>query len=211
MTFRHLLRRCRAECGAASVEAVLVAPMLFVASCELVDLFLGFRMNGLSYRAAYSVADSVSRIGETARLDEDQLDDLHDLFRFILKSDGDTGILVTVVAQDTDPVTGDPVTWIKFSEGVGTGLTGYTVGTSDIDEIEDHIPLLGRADEVIIIETFAQWEPAYLDVGTRDFHETVVARPRFTQSVDWNDGTGGASGGDDGTHDDGTGGGIPDV
>ena len=211
MTLRKALAFLRPDLGAASVEAVIVAPMLFVAGCELTDLFLGFRMNGLSYRGAYAVADAVSRIGDEARLDQEQIDDLHDLYRFLIKSDGTTSIRVTVVAQDTHPVSGEPVTWIKFSEVAGTEFTGYRVGTADIPKIRDQIPLLGRADEVIITETFAQWEPAYIDIGTRDFHEVVVARPRFTQSVDWDDGSGTVLGEGGGPHDDDPGGTIPDA
>ena len=203
--FGKAIRFLRPDLGAASVEAVLVAPMLFVAGCEMVDVFIGFRMNGLSYRAAYAVADSVSRIGEDERLDQGQLDDLHDLFRFLVKSDGLTSIRVTVVALDTDEVTGKPYTWIKRSEVAGPQFSRVT----KLKEIQDHIPLLGLADEVIITETFAQWEPAYIDIGTRDFHETIVARPRFTQSVEWDDGVSDPVGEGGGTHDDGAGDATP--
>ena len=200
MNLRKMTRFLRKEDGTSAIEAVLVAPMLFVASCELVDLFLGFRMTGLSYRAAYSVADSVSRIGETAELDQAQLDDLHDLFKFLVKSDGDTAIRITIVERVTDSETGASRIQIKGSERSPTSIARVT----DLEEIADHLPILGLADEVIITETFSSWEPAYIDIGTRDFHETIVSRPRFTQNVEWNDGSGTDVGWGGGNHDDGS-------
>lgn len=190
MNFVKALSLFRKEAGAASVEIVLLAPMLFLAGCQLVDLFLGFRANGLNYRAAYAVADSVSRIGQHEQLDRAQLEDLHDLFQFIVKSDGDTAIRVTVVKLESDPVTGQPELNIKFSEAEPQSFGRVT----SIDEIRNRIPIMGLSDEVIITQTHSEWEPVYIDIGTRNYNELIVSRPRFTQTVTFDDGGGGGVG-----------------
>ena len=172
----------RRETGTASLEAVLVAPMLFVASCELTDLFLGFRMNGLSYRAAYSVADALARTDSTG-ISQDELDDLYELFQFLLREDPESGLRVSVVALELDPETGAPEEVLKFSHVAGPAFEPLT----DTAPIAARIPTLGLGDEVIVTETFAHWEPLYLDVGTRTFHEAIVTRPRFVTQVLWDE------------------------
>lgn len=105
---RHRLRRfLRQTDGGITLEAILYMPpilMLFLLSLVLFD---GFRTNNLSQKAAYAIADAISR--ETVPLDDQYLNGMENVYTEIV---GQTGrAMASALPSSAGAIPKMPTSW----------------------------------------------------------------------------------------------------
>lgn len=202
MTLPFAKRFSDKEDGAVSVEAVLVFPILVWAITATFVFFDAFKTLHISQKATYAVADMMSR--ETTAVDDDYLTTMHELFAYLSKDQEDASAIRFSVVQRGLDADGNEETTLVWSEGVG-GAEGLT----NIETIEDRIPLMMIGDQLVVVETEHEWAPAFaVGLASYRFREVSISRPRFSPQLCFDDGvdvtcgaTGGGGGGGAGSSD----------
>ena len=189
MTFNILRRFRTSEKGSLSVETVLAVPMLAWAIMATFVFWDGFKTLNVSQKATYTIADLLSR--ETQTVDADYLLGMHEVYDYLANAAGDNAIRVTVVELFEDSA-GNEFPDLVWSQGVG-GIAGYT----DIDTLEDRLPILSLGEQIIIVESEQDWSPAFsVGLGTLyRFRDVAISRPRFAPEVVWDASSGSPIGG----------------
>ena len=181
MRLRNPFRFARSEHGGMSVEAVIVAPMLIWAVAVTFVAWDGFKTMNLSARAAYTVADALSR--ETDAVDANYLTAMLETYGYLVGGDRPSALRVTVVQMFEDPDTKAKELQFVWSEGVG-GIEGYT----NVDPIRNRVPIMAPGDQMIIVEAELTWSPDFrVGVGDVRLNEVALSRPRFSGQLVWQD------------------------
>ena len=175
---RSLLRRFAEDCrGSVSVEFLLMVPLLFWTYMACYVYFDGFRQSDLNLKAAYAIADMISR--ETTAVNPDYIDSMEKVLRLMTRAETPLKLRVTVVRWDGT----DNRYYVYWSEN-----RGYDAPRTDADmaALASRLPVMPDGEYVILIETKASYEPPF-DVGikTTDLDNFVFTRPRFGPKVDW--------------------------
>ncbi len=181
---RTLTRRALRDTGGTlSVELVLVLPMLtlwFAASFIFFDVF---RVSYVNDKAAYTVADLISR--QMTAIDADDIDGMNKIFDFLIDDRGLTWIRVSSVQY----IKGDPsigvddqylVEWSSATRGHQefgpTGMTEY--------DLVKYIPIMGNLETVILTETFTRYIPPLEGfIPEQNMSTFIVTRPRFVPRI----------------------------
>lgn len=186
--FRTLIRQMRSFAtdtrGTMTVEAALMLPMLCFFYVGTFVWFDAFRSQNTNLKAAYTIADMVSREQEVG---PNYLNGLNTVFDYLTFSNHPTYVRVTSVvcrsdcddegARDLD------VCWSWATPG-RAALTETTFA-----EFEDRIPLMPSGDTVMFTETFMAYEPPFnVGIGPQRFENVVVTRPRFSPEIEFADG-----------------------
>ena len=162
----------------ATVEFVVATPMLFWALAACYVYFEGFRQSSINLKAAYTISDMISR--ETAAINDDYLDSIYALHRFLTRATSETTLRVSVVRWDED----DNRFYEDWSETRGA-VDPMT--TSEVLSLTDKLPVMPDAERVILVETTNTFIPVFDNVGlsTVSLDNFVFTRPRFAPQVAW--------------------------
>ena len=160
-----------------SVETTLIMPLLtwwYVGSFVYFD---AFRQQNVNLKAAYSVADMISR--EKNTLTQGYLDGLNKVFDYLTAADKPTWIRVTTIGWDEDTK--------KFTLGPSHTTKGKPAHTPvTLNAMADRIPAMLEGDSAFIVETNATYEPFFnVGLGARWFTTFIVTRPRSVPCVSW--------------------------
>ncbi len=183
-SLRHFLRR---EDGTVSVEAVLMFPILAWCYMATFVYFDGFRAQSTTLKAAYTVADALSR--ETDPITPNYLSALYRLHLFLTTSDAPTRLRVTEIVynrygeddhDDNDHRGRFEVVWSQ-TKGNVTPMT-----TSTLKYFRDQIPTMPNGGKTIIVESWVDYSPIF-NVGLDDFtfENFIVTPPRFASQLCW--------------------------
>jgi len=184
-------RFARDEGASMSVEAALIAPLLFWGFLATYTYFDVFRVRNVSLKSNYAISDLLSR--EQQEVNADYIDGVAHLFRYLTHSDSSAWIRVSVVyCEDGCAVSGGENTgprtlaadWSHASDGIST------FSDQDInDNFDEIIPLMAAEERVIIVETSMPYDtpfaPELTGIGDRTFNDIVITRPRFSSKLCW--------------------------
>lgn len=154
-----------------SVETVLVMPLLtwwYVGSFVYFD---AFREQNVNLKAAYTVADMLSR--EETAIDMDYLNGLNKVFDYLTTTNKPTWVRVTSIYwSETEK---------KYKMSWSRATKSKAVHTeATINAKASRIPKLVDGDYVFIVETNAAYEPFFnVGLGARWFENFIVTRSRM--------------------------------
>lgn len=165
--------------GSVSVEFVIITPILFWVFMATYVFFDGYRQGAQNLKAAYAIADMISR--ETEAINDDYIDSMEAVLQLMTRVDTPLKLMVTVVRWDED----DNRYYVDWSESRDHGSERTN---STISDIADKLPVMPDNERVILVETEAIYVPAFdVGVGTRTLDNFVFTRPRFAPQVVWSD------------------------
>jgi hypothetical protein len=201
----YLLRKLRAfyeeTDGVVTLEAVIYAPMLLGLFMMMITLFDAFHTNNLSQKAAYAIADAISR--ETNPIDDDYIDGMESLYKLMTHTNAgngqEYGLRVSVISRS--PTSDDlEVDWSVIR---GTTFT-RAMQTSDVAGESGKYPDLHTEERLILVESTTKIdvpgglkgsEDREVSKATREprfsfddftMNAYVFSRPRFATKVCWN-------------------------
>lgn len=173
--FVRFLRDTRA---AVAFEAVIITPILawlFVGSFVFFD---AFRAYNSSIKAAFAVADVLSRQEDPIYATD--IEGMADVFQHITRDIEGTSIRVTQVRRRRNDYRID---WSYATDGTAR------LFNSNLPEIEEQLPIMARGDYIVIVETFLPYRPAFnVGLGQQEFTNFTVTRPRYAPRIEFNDG-----------------------
>ena len=174
---RHLRRFGRSARGSITIEAILVLPLWIWAYIATEQFFDAYRENAQNVRAAYTLADAVSR-----RLDAvgpDYIDGLHEVFDYITRAETDTWIRVTSVYWDSEDGRYRCL-WSYATEG-------HAAQTDDTIALQAaRLPRMVRGETVVVVETNMAYTPFFnVGLGQLWYRNFVPTRPRFASKVEY--------------------------
>ncbi len=160
--------------GTITIESLIVLPMYlswFILTFFLFDLY---RVAYHNEKAAYTIADLISRQGNAEPIDQDFVTGVHTVYDYMLQNRGDTWIRVTSFSYDG--INDEYVLHGSLGSGVGP------YGDGDLEALRDRLPLMGNAASFVLVETRSG--------GNRTFpgHDGVFntftpVRPRFVTAI----------------------------
>lgn len=181
MSPRFLLRALRGRLGdfgadsrgALTIEFVLIFPILIFWWIASVVFFDVFRVTTMNERAAYAVADMLSR--QTEEVDPAYLNGLNSVFGYLVDYSGRNGLRVTSVTYDED----DDEYSAQWSWGNAAKYPPLDSG--DVEAMRNRIPVMPDGETVVLVETFLEYTPLWDRVGIAEqtFTTFIVVRPRF--------------------------------
>ncbi len=179
-------RRCRARMrrfaredrGGLAVEAIAMLPLLLWAFLATYAFFDGYRMNNVNYRAAFTVADALSR--ETREINEAYMDSVYGMLQFLADGEHEMKLRVTNVRFNED----DDVYEVRWSSIRGNWEPLTNTG---LQELSSRIPELPGGNTVILVESRMVYEPIFRMglVEPVEMEAFIVTRPRFAPQLKW--------------------------
>ncbi|WP_126974670.1 TadE/TadG family type IV pilus assembly protein [Frigidibacter oleivorans] len=164
--------------GSITVEAALVLPLWIWGYAMSYQFFDAFREQSQNVRAAYTVSDMISR--ELNAIGPDYIDDLHDVFDYLTRSNHPTWMRVTSVYYDS--ATRKYKRYWSYS--TDSAYPAHTDAT--IENRKSSLPNLLAGETVVVVETGMQYEPIFnvgLDAGW--YYNFIPTRPRFASKVEY--------------------------
>lgn len=173
MLGRTRLGRLRGdERGSASVEAVVILPLLLWVYAAASGIFVGFQERDLSQKAAYTVADMFSR--HSAAVTDTEIDSAKSLFDYLIEPNEPTSLRVSSLGWDPD-LEAYEVLWSQTR-----GAHFDALATQDVSDWEDRLPDIVTGDGVILVETHTRFDPIMkIGMGEIDIDTFIFTRPRF--------------------------------
>ena len=206
----RFLRRFGGETrGSASVELVIVLPLLLWALAATAVFFDGFKARYKAEAAAQTVADILSR--ETQMFTPEYVDGLNEVFDFLADSSFPTRLRVSSLIWDS--VAGRPrLQWSYGTNGLAAlptdtfellqngdtasleALFGDDTSFSfagsamqaPVSDLASRIPPILPGESVLLVESFALWTPfSNVGMGQMRLSPVVAVRPRFAPWVNF--------------------------
>ncbi|MEM1236819.1 MAG: hypothetical protein AAGI10_07605 [Pseudomonadota bacterium] len=184
-TFKSPLKRLRAfihdQTGVASIEAVLLMPLLMWAYVGTYVIYDAYKKQLDGLRSTYAIADAISR--EEQGLNQTYLDSMLQLMNFMTSSPSGITQRVTIVCFDET----DEDYHLAWSRSTGPRDDTYPPHTDQTLNNNAHrLPDFPEGDQVILVETFMEYSPL-LNIGLDDqlFDYWIFTRPRFTNQITW--------------------------
>lgn len=177
---KRFFGRFRAEQrGSVAIEAVILVPVMVWAYLAMFTIFDSYRQYTTQQKAAYTVSDLISR--QITPVDAGLVDGLHSLFESLSRSVGETGLRVTVV-QFNLILQEYQVVWSRTRGGM-VGLS-----SEDVADWSDRLPVLVDGEQLVIVETSADFAPIF-DVGltAQTIRNFVFTRPRYAGQLCFDD------------------------
>lgn len=176
------LRRLRAfradDRGSIAVETIIIIPMLFWTFLALYASFHSYRVYAVNQKAAYTIADMVSR--ETDPLDDAYLDGARSLLRYMTNARlDDVSVRVTIVYYDDTDQT------YKFDWSQQRGSV-MPVTATEVAAWQARLPQLPDQERIIVVETYQDYDPPF-DTGLvdRNVANFIFTKPRYAPQVLW--------------------------
>jgi hypothetical protein len=175
---RRIAARLRiGETGSLSVEAVLAIPFLLWTILGLFTLTDAFRAIHANTLSTYSLSDMLSR--QTEYVTAADIEGLNALHEIVSRADGPTALRASVVYFDGNESRYE-VAW-SYATGERAALTDATLA-----EVEASIPTLGDGEAVVLVETWAPYDPLVdFLISDLEISDVVATRPRFAPTVAW--------------------------
>ncbi|GGL72819.1 TadE/TadG family type IV pilus assembly protein [Wenxinia marina] len=165
--------------GTITVEMLLTLPIVLWAYLGTFVFFDAYNAQAVNVRTSYTLGDALSR--ETGFVTPRYMDSLYELQRFLVQTDENVALRITVVRYE---LTRDRhrVVW---SQVRGPGIA--PLQNQDIADFYDRIPRTVNEGQMIMVETWVDYAPAF-GVGIEDFtfEDISLTRPRFSGQVCWN-------------------------
>jgi hypothetical protein len=172
----------RSQTGAITSEAVIVLPTVIWAVMATFVFFDAFRVKTFSQKAAYTVADALSR--QTDPVDEDYIRGINRLHDILARTRNPTAMRVSSIGRHPSGE-GYEVIWSVPPEG-RAALTSTFVNTTLSDGLPDFPP----GDTIIYVETQIDYLPLFrVGLPFMNFRQAVSTRPRFAPQIPFDDGT----------------------
>lgn len=163
--------------GSMPVEGVIASTWLiwwYIASFQFFD---AYRQKNINLKAAYTIADMVSRVQPDGAVDSDYIEGLNTLFDYLTFSRRPTWVRVSSVIWDDENERYE-IAW-SYATGDAGGQTDDT-----IQDDAPRIPLMPAGDSVILVETNMAYEPIFnIGLDARWYTTFITTRPRFTSCV----------------------------
>lgn len=195
---RALARFRSDESATLSVELVLVLPLLSFWLATSFLFFDVFRVNMVNEKAAYTIADMISRQNQ---VDANFIEGTNNIFDFLINRRGATWLRATSVKYNAaDAAAGTPANHEVMWSIATRGREEFdTAKFNDLD-LDDLIPIMDDQETVIVTETvtiyLAPFSATFI-AGTPDddpvwgaeapgvfqFNTFIVTRPRFVQQI----------------------------
>lgn len=192
-SLRHRSARLRDdETGSMAIEGVLSVLLLMGWLLVAVQFFDGYRVKAMNTKAAYTIADLISREKDT--VGPSYVAEMKKVFDYVTDARGDSWIRVTGVEWSATNKRFE----VLFSKATG-GRQDYT--TAALQSEARRIPTMPAGDMAVIVETSMNFDPLFgignraLEMGGKTtsiglnsgiwMSNFVVTRPRGPHT-DWN-------------------------
>jgi hypothetical protein len=199
---RSFDRYIKDEDGTVLVEFLILLPLLIWAMIAIFVYWDVFRTQSSAQKAAYSLADVISR--QQKPLTPSFVDGMQDLFEFLMLSNSQSGqIRITSFIFDNGPdnkdLTGDDKYELVFSVSP-KGKIDTLLTAPDLLLLKDRIPEMSDRDTAVLVETTLEYTPAFdvglggtelnrfTGLGGQTFSEFIVTRPRIKPIICLKDG-----------------------
>jgi hypothetical protein len=194
---RSFYRYVKDEDGTVLVEFLILLPLLIWASIAIFVYWDVFRTQSTAQKAAYSLADVISR--QQVLLSTSFVDGMQDLFEFLMLSNSQEGkIRITSIifddgANPAPTATADDKYELIFSVSPKGQVPPLT--EAQLQPLKDMIPVMSDRDSVVIVETSVKFTPAFdvglggpllqrfTGLGGQEFSEFIVTRPRLIPRI----------------------------
>ena len=175
---KYFRKFAKSENGTLSMEAVICFPLLlwaFVATFVFFDIFYARNVN---MKAAYTIADALSR--ESEAVNDAYMGGMEDMLTFLIKGQHQSRMRITTVVYDQVHDEFE----VEWSYASDDGWSQHTSQT--LLDYWDQIPPLAKGDTAIIVETEIAYMPM-MNVGIPPLtmSDFVVTRPRFGPQLVW--------------------------
>ena len=171
------LRLTREERGSMPVEGLLASTWLiwwYIASFQFFD---AYRQKNVNLKAAYTIADLISRTQPDDAIDANYIEGMNTLFDYLTFSRRQTWVRVSSVIWD-DVDDRYEIAW-SYATGPVGGQTNATIQND-----ATRIPVMPVGDSVILVETNMAYEPIFnIGLNAQWYRTFITTRPRFTACV----------------------------
>lgn len=168
------------EQGSLAVETVLIIPILFWAYLSMFSIFDAYRQHAINQKAAYTIADIVSR--ETTPLDSDYMDGTRKIVAYLTANlQSNVAVRVTSVKYDGE----NNVYERDWSEARGWR---DALSADDVTQLYEYLPTMPDNEHITVVETFVKYDPPFATgLQEREIKNFVFTRPRYAPRVLWSD------------------------
>ncbi|WP_171099961.1 MULTISPECIES: TadE/TadG family type IV pilus assembly protein [unclassified Ruegeria] len=176
--FFKRFRRC--EDGGITIEAVLMVPLLFWSMFASFTFFDGYRQSGRNLKAAYALADVVSR--ERSEVNTAYFTNLHAVFENMVSQRTDSSIRITYLIYQQ---TGDQLD-LEWSCVRGAVYQGKEWSQANIQGMKASLPVMPDKGRMIVVETTNTYiRPFKLGFGADFFQmdNIVFTHPRVFDQI----------------------------
>lgn len=185
--FRRSIRSfAKDESGVLLAEFLLLLPMMIWGFLALFVYWDVYRTINVSQKAAYSIADLLSR---QVVVTTNFVDGLQEVLAFLTPGAQESRMRITSMEFDEGTVIqaawdADDTYVLLFSRSPGDAVTAHTQAT--IQTLNPLIPEMDDLDSVVIVETWVDYTPSF-DIGVlafgpgladQSFSQFIVTRPR---------------------------------
>lgn len=169
---RFLNRFRKGEDGTVMTEALITLPLLIWAFMAMFVYWDAFRSVNVSQKAAYNIADLLSR---QSTVDNRFLDGMQSLLTYMTPPEQNARIRMTSVQYNED----EDRFIVLWSRSPGNAMPALNDTTIQSPAITERIPVMSDGHSVLIIETALDYDPPF-DAGITPqvMEEFVVTRPR---------------------------------
>jgi hypothetical protein len=171
------------ERGIITTEAVVILPLIIWAFAATFVFFDALRLSTNTQKAAYTVADALSRRTEPVTVT--YITGLNDLNRILARTRNPTQIRVSSIGfeEEEDRYI---VIWSIPTGGQAPLLN------EDIDDLglTGRLPDFPEGETVVLVESVVDYTPPFnFGLGEQTFRQSIVTRPRFAPQVVLDDGS----------------------
>ena len=180
----------RDDRGAMESEGILASTFLIWWYISSFQYFDAFKQKNINLKAAYTIADMVSR--ETgpasgdisaAPINQTYINVMNTIFDYLTYTRKPTYVRVSSVYFDDN----DNKLRIDWSATSGTGHQVLT--TPLLQNFAGSVPVMVNGDTVILVETFMAYEPIFsIGINAQVYKTFITTSPRFSSCVPWNTG-----------------------
>lgn len=165
--------------GSVTVESVFFLPILIWVVLLTFVLYDVFRNENTNAKAAYAVADVLSR--QVQPVDAAYLDGLGQVYARLARARHPTFLRTSSVDFDVDA----NAYRLRWSYGTN-GAEPLTA--ERLQQIAHRLPVLSPGETVILVETMLDYEPPLdFGIGQRRLSHIIPTRPRFAPRLLFND------------------------
>lgn len=179
----------RQEAGTITVETLLILPLVLWAFLATFVFFDAFSAKTTAERAAYTVSDAIGRQQNTP-LTAEEIDGFNEVFAYLARNQPETRLRVSSVIWN--PINEEyEVVW-SYATNNGDILTNDDF----TPELLERLPVLPNRESVYITETEVQYVPTLealpfmgVILQSQALRQFIIARPRFTPQLRFDDGS----------------------
>lgn len=175
---RRLSRFARDQRGTITVESVIYLPLLIWIVIMTFVFFDVFRNENTNAKAAYAVADVLSR--QVTPVNAAYLDGLGQVYARLARARHPTSLRVSSVDFDFN-ADAYRLRWSYATDGADA-LTADV-----LQQMTGRLPTLSPGETIILVETMLDYEPLLdFGFGARNLHHVIPTRPRFVPRLLFN-------------------------